>query len=300
MPKHNKGGSRNGRPRALSEETEKLINSWSTEVYPDMDREVLANKLIIEIEKQGAKAPTVSTLIAYISTYRNLPLKPQDYPWATSTLKDNPIPAETLPYVLKVNQYSGQKALKFSIRQAMWVSRLCHVIRELEDLYEISLAYAVYEKICDSASVPFDTSEPDKELPDPVKVMQAFEKLLQTPSRFKTTRIAFEHMTGLGLQGVILLTNTICSIGGRVHPVVSGDQVGLPTDSPVLLKSLGSIDDILPKLKPDIKSVQRFPSGNEGEGYYFLKGKPLAVEVSEAELLEIQEKYKNGNKGDGE
>jgi len=56
VPKHNKGGSRNGRPRALSEETEKLINSWSTEVYPDMDREVLANKLIIEIEKQGAKA----------------------------------------------------------------------------------------------------------------------------------------------------------------------------------------------------------------------------------------------------
>jgi hypothetical protein len=174
------------------------------------------------------------------------------------------------------------------------------VIRELADLYEISLAYAVYEKICDSTGVPFDTSEPDKELPDPVKVMQVFEKLLQTPSRFKTTRIAFEHMTGLGLQGVILLTNTICSIGGRIHPVVSGDQVGLPTDRPVLLKSLGSVDDIFPKLKPDIKTVQKFPSGNEGEGYYFLKGKPLAVEVSEAELLEIQEKYKNGNEGDGE
>jgi hypothetical protein len=127
-----------------------------------------------------------------------------------------------------------------------------------------------------------------------------FEKLLQTPSRFKTTRIAFEHMTCLGLQGVILLTNTICSIGGRIHPVVSGDQVGLPTDRLVLLKSLGSVDAISPKLKPNIKSVQKFPSSSEGEGYYFLKGKPLAVAVSEAELLEIQEKYKNGNEGDGE
>jgi len=38
----------------------------------------------------------------------------------------------------------------------------------------------------------------------------------------------------------------------------------------------------------------------KGEGYYFLQGKPLAVAVSEAELMEIQEKHKNGSEGNGE
>ena len=283
-------GSRKGRPRAFSDETLRLIENWATVEYPDMDRDALAVKLVEKLENDGIKAGSHSTLIAYISTARNKPAEPIDKVWGLNTLRDYPLPSETIPFIVKINQLNSEKGYKFTIRQAQWVSNLCHVVEKLDDLNDISFSYALYEKICKAANVPFDTSEPDKVLPDVVKVKLVFEKLLGG-SPFRSRKFAFQQVAGMELQGIVVLTNTLFLKRNEIYPVVSGEMVGLPTDRLVLLKPLGTAEKILSQLKT-VKQTKKTPTGEEG--YIILKGRPLAVEVPEEELNWLQRQYSEG------
>lgn len=50
----------------------------------------------------------------------------QQQPWTMAALRDQPLPAESLPYVMQVWRYCCHVDEEFTIRQAKWVSRLCH------------------------------------------------------------------------------------------------------------------------------------------------------------------------------
>ncbi len=116
--------------------------------------------------------------------YRNCDLLQLDAPWQLAALIKNPIPMEALPYILIVQDWAekypddaGQPHFPVTIRQALWIGRLCSIIN-LEQikanppilrsagrfLYLWSYAYSDYEKICAFSETPFDTSHLDKAL----------------------------------------------------------------------------------------------------------------------------------------
>jgi hypothetical protein len=264
------------------------------------DRRIIAEKLIAEIQEKfpDENTPSSETLTHIISKVRTNKVSPLQDIWTMSTLKDYPLPSDTIPHVVEVNKYSSQKALKFSIRQAIWVSRLCHVVPKVEDLYEISLDYALAELISEDANKlnsdnktgSFDTQELDKALPDVVAVQAAFEKLIDIPGHFIKNKLAFNELTGLNLQGIIVLTQTLYQRSDKLYPVVIGEQLGLPGEKrPVTLPLIrGTAKEVLPKLKL-AKSSQKKRSP-DFEGYIDLSV-PLAIKVSQKELQQIKDGY---------
>lgn len=285
------------RAKVMSPEIQRFITSRAESVLYVTedgeiitDRRIIAEKLIAEIQEKfpDENTPSPETLTHMVSKVRTNKVSPLQDIWTMSSLKDYPLPADTIPHVVEVNKYSSQKALKFSIRQAVWVSRLCHVVPKVEELYEISLDYALVELISEDAVVPFDTQELDKALPDVAAVTVAFEKLIDTPGHFIKSKLAVNELTGLNLQGVIILTQTLYQKRGRLYPLAIGEQVGLPTTRPIMLRSIGIAKDVLPKLKL-AKSNQKKRSP-DFEGYIDLSV-PLAIKVSQEELQKIKDGY---------
>jgi hypothetical protein len=102
-----------------------------------------------------------------------------DQPWHLALML-NPkyaIHPEAIPFVIKVQQMKDLPD-EVTIRQAQWIANLYAVVTDIDDLYYISLFYALYENICDVAHITFNTSKPDRMLPDGEKVKEAFMELL--------------------------------------------------------------------------------------------------------------------------
>ena len=289
------------RAKVMSPDIQRLITARAGRVlyYTDdgkiiTDRQVIAEKLMAEIKEKfpNEDTPSFETLIHMVSRARSQEPGPLEGPWGTNTLKDYPLPADTVAKVVEVNKYASQKKLKFSIRQALWVSRLCQVVPKIEDLYTISLDYALVELMCEQTDpkVPFDSKELDMALPDVVEVVKVFEKLLNVPAHFKETQEVYGTLTGFTLQGITILVNKLYLKSNQLYPVVLREQVGLPVSGDVILtKSIGNAKDILPKLKLSKGEIKKILSKNQG---FMDIPIPLALNVSGPELQQIKEDHK--------
>ena len=104
----------------------------------------------------------------------NLSDKPIDQPWSIGACAEyySRISPESIPILMKINEIKGLQ--KFSIRQAIWVSRLYPLILETykedekftEDIWTWSSAYAHFERVSELTGSKLDTSELDKALLD--------------------------------------------------------------------------------------------------------------------------------------
>jgi hypothetical protein len=286
-------GSVDGRPKALKPEIRNLITNWATEDvrYRDLDRELLADKLIDEIEGRGEIAPTVSTLKAYISTDRNQTRAAVDYPWSMSILRDTrfSLQSEVIPYVVEIQQ--KQKNIvplgDVSIRQAQWISRLCKVVKDIDALSIISWYYALYERVTEKAGTQFDTTKPDNALPDKDKVVEAFQDLLQAAS-FKVSKPVFDDMATTKLsENKMMEIDTIWLESDSViavDKIPCKDNQGRKFHNHLRIKNLGLQSKILPDLvKNGIIKKQK----NYHSNVYLKLRKPIMIEIRPDELSKI-------------
>ena len=120
--------------------------------------------------------------------------------WNMATLDEHPLPSEAIPMILEI-QARDTHFGKFSIRQAIWISRIFRVISDLELLDDISWYYTLHEKICQLSGTPFDTSKYDNLLNDPKQLIKAFEaESPQTKDNFQAHKTAFEAITNYTLN----------------------------------------------------------------------------------------------------
>lgn len=131
----------------------------------NVPRELLANRLIKEIEESNELAPTLETAKRYISKARNA-VNPIDEPWTLGACRDYPtfFPPSSLLFLTKMQQeaktfvdvFTNIRNRGFSIRTAMWIVRLQPLIEEYfkpddfkeEDmiLFNVAQAYSAAER----------------------------------------------------------------------------------------------------------------------------------------------------------
>lgn len=127
------------------------------------DRNTLAEELLIEIKSKFPKEipPVIETIVKKVSEARNPEKDPLGDQWHLGAMSKHPVPSETIPFILKI-----QKNTQISIRQAIWISRLCKIITNLELLEDISFQYAFHERVSEISGTHFDTSDYDSLLLD--------------------------------------------------------------------------------------------------------------------------------------
>lgn len=148
-------------------------------------RELLANRLIKDIEETGELPPSLETAKRYISKARNA-ANPIDKPWSLGACRDYPtfFPPSTLPTLMKM-QEQEQKSVDImtdvmspglSIRTCMWIARLEPIIHELwheehntererSILFNLATAYSVAERTSETmAEQTFDSTDLDEAL----------------------------------------------------------------------------------------------------------------------------------------
>lgn len=163
---------RKGRPKALKPTIKGLIIDRAIK-NRRMPREFLAQELIKEIETLGEIAPTEETLKSYISQARSKELAYIDATeWSIGACAKfyDRISPESIPILLKIKQFIGLQ--KFTIRQAIWVSRLYPLILDFyneeekfkEVIWAWSDAYAREERISELTNSKFEPSELDQGL----------------------------------------------------------------------------------------------------------------------------------------
>ena len=103
-------------------------------------------RLKTEIEELGEVAPSEETAYKLISDARRTPRK-FDESWTMASLKDNPLPPESIPSVLKVWRYASNTGEKFSLGQAEWVARLYTSFAQISLLWFWSYSYAHEERL---------------------------------------------------------------------------------------------------------------------------------------------------------
>jgi hypothetical protein len=158
------------KPRRLKPTVSRLIFTEAIR-QPKVPREFLASRLIKEIEDSGEIAPTLETCKRYISKARNS-YDPLDQPWSLGACRDYPnfFPSSSLLFLLEFQKYvrtnwldpeTRESVALFSIRQAIWVTRLQPIIHKLYDqellepddpemeldlVYRISFFYSIAER----------------------------------------------------------------------------------------------------------------------------------------------------------
>jgi hypothetical protein len=278
MGKHQKGGSLVGRPRRLSDQEKKLIKYWATDLYKDVAREPLADKIIDELKRLSLKVPTFDTLVSYISEYRNAP-DPEDKPWHSGLLKDNPLSPEIVSKIMAIKHLSKLSSL-VTVRQVHWIVELSQTIQDIGLLSEFSWYYAMYEKLC--YPNPPDTSSLDAALPDMEQFRQTFSRLV-LGFDFSEYQRVFQQTSGVELAGMSVCLDGICFIDGNAFGVkqwlVNGEW------RKVIVKNMGPQNWVIATYISEkiIAKRRSYPK------YIPLK-KPSFVILTPAESTEMQHK----------
>ncbi|MFC1968608.1 hypothetical protein ACFLVX_04395 [Chloroflexota bacterium] len=114
---------------------------------------------------------TVQKVLATIRRKEKEPLpNPLDKPWSIGTLVKHPIPPEALPTVLEVWAKFRKSEIFFSVRVALWFSRLSSVLSDFEkvgdknrNLANVVIWYAIREGAYDVIGKDIvDTSDLDE------------------------------------------------------------------------------------------------------------------------------------------
>jgi len=164
---------------------EKLSRNWKQIandlfiVHPDLNATEVRVQLIALLGNE--KTPGISSVQKEWARLRFEYEKHKhlDIPWHLGLMTTNNIPSEALPYIFMVQNHADTHSKPFTLRQAIWVSRLYGIInvKSKKDfkkliksiayyLYEWSNAYATRERVCELSpnSNIVDTSHLDKML----------------------------------------------------------------------------------------------------------------------------------------
>lgn len=228
----------------------KLISGQAIR-YPEKPREALAAELKDTIERMGEVTPADETLLRMISDARNKITSPLDNNWQIILKDDIPIPAEAIPYILKVKAKGVMLANHFTIRHALWVSRLYTTIKDVDTLARLAWYYALDEKLCELAGTDFDTTGYDELLLDPPALINKFEKQqhIAAWNNFKDYKRAFEETTGVEMAGIMIDTLEFRIYGNNVYALLkqeNGPDVLAPLPA---VKDAGQFIDALKKQK---------------------------------------------------
>ena len=115
------------------------------------------------------------------------------------------MPSEAIPDILEIQEV--ETSFRVTIRQAKWISKLIHVIKDIKLLSRISWYYAFCEKISIiSHSEPFNTSKYDKFLVNPKqqKILLNNFQLERCNFEWGLRRKATKQLTGMSVGEEIL------------------------------------------------------------------------------------------------
>jgi len=140
-------------------------------------RDLLAHRLIKEIDESGELPPSLETTKRYISKARNSD-NPIDQPWTLGACRDYPtfFPPSSLLFLTKMQYMDIFKNIRnqgLSIRKAMWIVRLQPLVKEFFEpddfkeehmiLANIAEAYSIAEMISEFIREPtFDSTDLDE------------------------------------------------------------------------------------------------------------------------------------------
>jgi len=134
----------------------------------NLPRELLANRLIKEIEESNELAPTLETAKRYISKARNA-ANPIDKPWTLGACRDYPtfFPPSSLLFLMKMQQeaktfvdvLTNIRSQGFSTRKAMWIVRLQPLIKEYFRPDDVKEDYMILANVAEAYSIAETTSE---------------------------------------------------------------------------------------------------------------------------------------------
>ena len=171
------------KPRELKPSVKRFIFQQAIR-QREIPRELLANRLIKEIEESRGVAPTLETAKRYISRARNS-VNPIDNPWTLGACRDYPtfFPPSSLLFLMKMHQesktfvdvFTNIRDQGFSIRTAIWMVRLQPLVehyfrpddfqKQSEVLFNVAQAYSTAEKTSEIMREPsLDTSDLDDSL----------------------------------------------------------------------------------------------------------------------------------------
>lgn len=138
-------------------------------VKEDKPREDLARTIQRQVKQMGEPVPGEETLKRMISSVRNHGPLELDQPWHMSTIAYHPMPLETLSVVLKAWADAFARDEEFSIRQALWVSRIYYVFKDAghinatQLLIETATHYASHERAMELMKLTKGTKESQKD-----------------------------------------------------------------------------------------------------------------------------------------
>ena len=142
-------------------------------------RLALAVELKNLIEEMNEVPPSEETMLRMISEAHNCPEGPLDKPFCLGALVENPIPPEALLTVMGVWAQYRKQGDTFTIREALWVSRLSSVLSEFEkvgdknrNLGNLVQWYAIRERAYEAIGKDIDTSELDTEVLKSLKLIE--------------------------------------------------------------------------------------------------------------------------------
>ncbi|MFC1965218.1 hypothetical protein ACFLWG_04390, partial [Chloroflexota bacterium] len=195
-----------------------------------------------------------------ISRARNQETSPLDKSWHMGTLKDYPLPTEALPVILDTmeSQMMLTRSREVTIRHAIWISRLQHVVKDKDELCEIAWHYAFNERISEIAhpEKQFDTSQYDRRLPNPKELLEYFRSRIPQ-SDYQTYGKAFEQVTlGIEYEPGLLVD----------HLVIRNNKVYAPLliqEKSINLEMPYSAEELLEAVKKEksVKSVKKLKNG---------------------------------------
>jgi hypothetical protein len=143
--------------------------------HPKWKAPVVLGEVRVILRKSNPKLPSgwpsLSTVQKVLAKVRKAPVdNPKDKPFCLGTLVEYPIPPEALPMVMRVwARCNGEEdgfswSSGFSIRDALWVSRLSHLFKEPEDILGAAVWYSVRERAYEAIGEGIDTTDLDIEL----------------------------------------------------------------------------------------------------------------------------------------
>ena len=134
----------------------------------NVPRELLANRLIKEIEDSYELPPTLETAKRYISKARNS-VNPIDKPWTLGACRDYPtfFPYSSLLFLMKMQQeaktfvdvFTNIRSQGYSIRKAIWIVRLQPLVKEYFAPSDLKEEYMILANIAEAYSIAEMTSE---------------------------------------------------------------------------------------------------------------------------------------------
>lgn len=151
----------------------------------DIPRELLANRLIKEINEAHERPPTLEVAMRYISKARNTD-NPIDKPWSLGACRDYPtfFPPSSLPTLVKmqeeqkkfINIMTNTRSPGLSIRTCIWIARLEPIVHDIwheehdteterEILVNLAYAYSLAERTSETMGQQvFETNDLDEAL----------------------------------------------------------------------------------------------------------------------------------------